>query len=137
MNKSKIEKLLVIENENGKILRGLKKSEQDFRDFGELYFSKIHHGKVKGWKKHTKMHSNLLVPVGTVRFVLYNEKNFEEFTIGSDNHHRLNVPPGIWMAFQGIGPSENLVVNLADIEHDSTEAESLPLEEIPFTWDSY
>ena len=127
--------LLRINNENGNILRGLKKSEQDFSQFGEAYFSFILQGKVKGWKRHNRMSLNIIVPIGNIKFVLYHEKenHFTDFIIGESNYGRLNVPPGYWMAFMGID-SQNLLLNIADIEHDPLESDAKDLKEIKYSW---
>ena len=44
------------------------------------------------------------------------------------HYQRLTVPPGIWVAFSGEGPGENIVLNIASIPHDPVEAETLPWE---------
>ena len=51
-----------IDTAGGDVLRALKKSEKNFFGFGEAYFSLINHGAIKGWKKHKKMTSNIIVP---------------------------------------------------------------------------
>ena len=47
----------------------------------------------------------------------------------------LTVPPGIWMAFEGLSDETNMLLNISSIPHDPAEAESLPLKNdiIPFT----
>jgi len=84
----------------------------------------VSHGEVKGWKKHLLMSMNLLVPVGKVRFHFETgaDSSPETILIGEDNYLRLFVPPGIWMAFEGIGPGTNLLLNIASIEHDPKES---------------
>ena len=61
-----------------------------------VYFSEIEYCKIKAWKKHIKMQMNLVVPVGLVKFVFYEEKEkfFQEFILGLENYCRLSVPPG-------------------------------------------
>ena len=70
------------------------------------------------------MNMNLIVPEGFVKFVFYDEKfnYFEEYEIGTKNYFRITVPPGLWFAFKGLG-KRNLVMNIADIEHDPNESE--------------
>lgn len=135
--------LKIIPTENGDVLHGLKASDRSFVSFGEAYFSTVSAGKRKGWKKHTRMVLNLVVPVGEIRFVLYDERNdsatkeqFFEVHLSRKNYQRLAVPPGIWMAFAGMGAGENMLLNIASIPHDPTEAENLPLENerIPYAW---
>jgi dTDP-4-dehydrorhamnose 3,5-epimerase len=115
-------------------MHALKQPEESFRGFGEAYFSTVNNGAVKGWKKHQRMILNLVVPLGTIRFVLYDGRpssksfqSFQELTLSRENYQRLTVPPGIWMAFQGIGEGENMLLNIASIPHDPEEADNLPI----------
>ena len=75
MNKIKVTKLKIIEDEKGPIMHALKNSDDAFKRFGEIYFSEIYFGKIKGWKRHVKMHMKLIVPEGFVKFVFYDAKS--------------------------------------------------------------
>lgn len=114
----------VIPNPKGNVLHGIKRNEAGFVDFGEAYFSMITFGEIKGWKKHLRMSMNLLVPVGSIRFHLQAEgmSVVERVVLGEVDYRRLFVPPGVWMAFEGVGPTTNLLMNVASIEHDPTES---------------
>jgi dTDP-4-dehydrorhamnose 3,5-epimerase len=116
----------VIAHPKGDILHGVKASDTGFVGFGEVYFSHILPGETKGWKKHTRMTMNLLVPIGEIEFYLQKEGQeiVESVVLGESNYQRLWVPPGIWMAFKGMGQSINLLMNLASIEHDPAESET-------------
>lgn len=127
--------LKIVELEAGNVLHALKVSESNFCGFGEAYFSTVNKGSVKGWKCHTQMTLNLVVPIGTIRFVLYDDRDgsptrgmFNEIILGrSATYGRLTVEPGIWVAFQGKDSGINLLLNVANIEHDPEETHSLPL----------
>ena len=124
-----------IHNPKGDIFHAIKKSDDGFNGFGEAYFSTIYKGDIKGWKKHTQMTLNLVVPVGKIEFVVYNDKTNDFFTVmlSQDNYQRLTVKSGLWMAFRGI--SENsILLNLASIEHDPNEAINIDLKEIKYVW---
>ena len=119
----------------GDIFHAMKKSDTGFNGFGEAYFSTINKGEIKGWKKHTKMTLNLIVPIGEIEFILYNEKIKEFFSIvlSKKNYQRLTVKPGLWMAFRGLG-EYNMLLNIVDMEHDPDEAVSKKLKEINYEW---
>ena len=57
-----------IHHSKGDVFHALKNTESSFSEFGEAYFTTVHAGETKGWKKHTRMRMNLIVPVGSVRF---------------------------------------------------------------------
>ena len=133
--------LRTINGESGKVLHALKQQEVSFRGFGEAYFSTVNMNAMKGWKRHRRMILNLIVPAGIIKFVLYDDRQdsttfgtIQEIVISPENYQRLTVPPGIWMAFQGLGNAENILLNIASIEHDPLEAENLPIinEVIPY-----
>jgi len=128
--------LKVIPHPKGEIRHGLKSSEESFEGFGEAYFSQILTNEIKGWKKHTKMTLNLVVPVGQIRFVVFSELNneFFETTLGKTNYQRLTIQPNLWVAFQGIGNGLNLLLNLANIEHEPKEADTRDIEEVNYQW---
>lgn len=125
-----------IHNSKGDILHALKMSSDGFVNFGEAYFSEVKSGEIKGWKKHTKMTLNLIVPIGCIDFVIFNEEDkiFFNITLSRDNYQRLTIEPGLWMAFRGQSSGTNLLLNIASIEHDPSEAESRELEEIAYPW---
>ena len=121
-----------IPTSQGEVRHGLKASDPGFAGFGEVYLSEVIGGKIKGWKRHRRMVMNLVVVSGTVRFVLHDGAGTQHDYVVSaeedDRYGRLTVPPGLWMAFLGIGRGSNLLMNVASCEHDPEEAETYPLE---------
>lgn len=119
----------------GNIFHAMKKNDDGFNGFGEAYFSTIHKDDIKGWKKHTKMTLNLVVPFGEIEFIIYNEKLEEFFNIklSQNNYQRLTVKSGLWMAFRGI-KENNMLLNLASIVHDPKEATNIDINEIKYEW---
>jgi len=119
-----------IENPKGDVYHIMKESDSCFQRFGEAYFTTVHNEVLKGWKRHTKMQMNLVVPVGSVTFFIHDEKlgKTKKFTLNRDNYCRLTVPPGLWMAFKGQNEGVNLVLNMASIEHDPLEAKNAAIE---------
>lgn len=136
-----ISPLKIISNPLGDIYHALKRSDVGFNGFGESYFSTVHKGTIKGWKKHTEMTMNLIVPVGKIRFVIFDDRpqsktigKYEEIILSINNYQRLTIPPGLWMAFQGYGEGLNLLQNIANIEHHPEEAINCDLIKILFSW---
>ena len=54
----------------GQVMRGVRKNDIGVSTFGEAYFTSIDMNTIRGWKLHKLMVSNLIVPVGSVKFVL-------------------------------------------------------------------
>jgi dTDP-4-dehydrorhamnose 3,5-epimerase len=122
-----------INHPNGDIFHGLRKSDSGYIGFGEAYFTTIHFGDTKGWKKHRIMQMNLIVPLGNVRFYVFNEKRnkTEIYNIGTKNYGRLVIPPGLWVAFTGLDVDANLILNIGSIEHDPVESENAEIFKFP------
>ena len=63
----------MVEVPGGNIVKLLKNTDEDFKGFGEAYFSYINSGAVKAWKKHLSMNLFLTVPLGKIKFVFFDE----------------------------------------------------------------
>jgi len=135
LNNIKIVKLKKIPSSKGSVLHCLKNNEKNFVKFGEVYISTIFKNKIKAWKLHNKMFLNLIVPIGEVAFVFYNQKTnkFKFETIGENNYCRIFVPPKIWYGFKGIN-SKNFIINIASIKHNDSEQLNKKISEINFDW---
>ncbi|QLC67479.1 dTDP-4-dehydrorhamnose 3,5-epimerase family protein [Flavobacterium sp. LPB0248] len=131
-----------IHHPKGDVFHGMKKTDPGFLGFGEAYFSTINYQDTKPWKKHFEMTLNFVVPVGEIRFVIYDDRegsptngNFMDITLGENNYQRITIPPGVWVSFNGVGSKYNLLLNLANLEHDSNEIERKEnLSDINYQW---
>ncbi|HLB31927.1 MAG TPA: dTDP-4-dehydrorhamnose 3,5-epimerase family protein [Patescibacteria group bacterium] len=138
-----IKKLTKIPDERGCIYHMIKKEDEDFNGFGEIYFSTIYPGVVKGWHIHKEMELNYAVISGDIKMVLYDDRprsktkgNLMEIFTGEENYLLIKVPPKVWNGFKGVGVKEAIVANCATLSHDSSEIERLdPLaKDIPYDW---
>ena len=126
----------IFNNPHGDVLRVIRSSDSHFNKFGEAYFSFINFGAVKGWKLHKSMTLNLVVPLGSVFFVLAIKDpdsgfKFRTFNLSIQCHSVLTIPPGIWVAFKGL-EQQNLLLNVASEVHSSNEYLVTNLTDIPF-----
>ena len=126
----------------GNVLHGLKASDLGYAGFGEAYFSNIEFGAIKAWKLHNKMTLNLIVPMGVIRFVVYDSRKnsssfqkFDEVIVSRENFSRFTIPPMLWFGFQGLDKNTSLILNVANIEHDPKEVERKEIIEINYNWE--
>lgn len=145
---SKIEGVLItplrrIPDERGEIMHMLRRDSEVFKEFGEIYFSKVHPGVIKGWHVHKRMTLNYAVPIGKIKLALYDNRgdsptkgNIMELFIGEVNYNLVTVPPGVVNGFKGIGSGDSLVANCASEPHDPTEIERIEpfTKGIPYDW---
>ena len=66
--------LSVFPGEKGSVLRAMRKDEDGYNGFGEAYFSEIEPKKIKAWKRHREMTLNLVVPIGEIKFILFDDR---------------------------------------------------------------
>lgn len=133
-----------IKSEKGSVLHMLRSDDQDFKKFGECYFSEVLIDCIKGWKKHLIQTQNLSVPVGLIKFVLYDDRiessTYQElntYILGRPtDYFRLTIPNGIFYSFKNISIHNSLIVNCADIPHDPNEniIKEINSIEIPYKW---
>ena len=139
----KITPLRQILDERGKIMHMMRCDSAVFESFGEIYFSCVHPGAIKGWHIHSKMTLNYAVPHGHIKFVLYDNRadsstkgEIQELFLGPDNYCLVTVPPFVWNGFKGYGSEMAIVANFTNIAHDPTEIDRLdPFDpSIPYDW---
>ena len=139
-----IQPLRRIPDERGTIMHMLKNSDPWFDTFGEIYFSTIYPGVVKGWHIHHRMTLNYCVIVGSIKLVLYDDRSesptrgeVNEIYIGTENYNLVKIPPLIWDGFKGIGSNTAILANCSSEPHDPTEIDRLdPFDnQIPYSWD--
>ena len=127
--------LKIINHPKGDISHAMKKSDTGSDGFGEAYFSTINQNDIKAWKKHSTMTLNLIVPIGRIEFVIFNEisKDFSNVELSKNNYQRLTIKPNLWLALRGI-EKLNLLLNLANREHDVSEVKGVELDKIKYNW---
>ena len=139
----KITQLRKIPDERGKVMHMMRSTDPHFQEFGEIYFSTVYPGAIKGWHIHKRMMLNYAVPVGRIKFVLYDEREESptrgevmEIFMGPDNYSLVTVPPLVWNGFKGVGTEMALVANCASIPHDPDEIDRRdPFDPtIPYDW---
>ena len=140
----KITPLRQIPDERGVIMHMLKSTDDVFENFGEIYFSGVNPGAIKAWHIHKEMTLNYAVPIGQIKFVLFDDRpqsptkgTVQELFIGYGNYVLVTVPPMVWNGFKGLGNSMSLVANCASIPHDPNEISRMdPFSpDIPYDWD--
>jgi len=132
-----------IPDERGTVLHMLKRTDPHFIEFGEIYFSTIYPGVVKGWHKHAEMTLNYACIHGRIKLVLFDDRTgsptngeLMEIFLGPDNYSLVRIPPGVWNGFKGMGSEAAIVANCSTHPHDPSRSIRLdPFDnEIPYDW---
>ena len=134
-----------INDDRGSVLHMLRSDALDFTRFGECYFSEILPGVTKAWKRHRVQTQNIAVPVGRVRFVIYDNREgsssfgrVQVMELGRpDAYIRLQIAPELWYGFRCLGNVPALLVNCPDLPYFPSESEQQAIHtaNFPYLWD--
>ena len=116
--------LRTIPDERGTVLKMQESTDPEFAGFGEVYFSTVYPGIVKGWHLHEANVLNYSVIVGMIKLVLFDDREgsptrgeLMEFFLGEQNRVLVQIPAGVWNGFKGIGTAEAIVCDLTTLPH--------------------
>ena len=132
-----------IPDERGTVYHMLKRTDPHFREFGEIYFSSVYHGVVKGWHRHEEMTLNYACIAGRIKLVLFDERHgsdsageLMELFLGPDDYSLVSIPPGVWNGFKGMSDPQAIVANCCTHAHDPARSTRLdPFKNhIPYDW---
>jgi dTDP-4-dehydrorhamnose 3,5-epimerase len=132
-----------IPDERGAIFHMLRNDSPVFEEFGEIYFSTVYPGVVKGWHIHKRMTLNYAVPVGMIKLVCFDDREgsptrgtIQEIHTGELNYVLVTIPPLVWNGFKGEGPEAALVANCASLPHDPEEIDRMDpfTDQVPYDW---
>jgi dTDP-4-dehydrorhamnose 3,5-epimerase len=132
-----------IPDERGTVMHMLRATDPHFTGFGEIYFSTVYPGVVKGWHRHHEMTLRYACISGRIKLVLYDDRpsassrgELMEVFLGDANYALVIVPPEVWNGFKGMSEPCAIVANCASHPHDPDRSDRLdPFNnEIPYDW---
>jgi dTDP-4-dehydrorhamnose 3,5-epimerase len=132
-----------IPDERGTIYHMLRANDPHFDRFGEIYFTSVYSGIVKGWHKHTEMTLNYACVFGRVKVVVYDDRpgsatagDLLEVFLGPDDYSLVSIGPGIWSGFKGMSEPYAIVANCCTHPHDPSRTTRVdPFDnDIPYDW---
>ena len=128
-------------DERGKIMHMLRSDDENFTNFGEIYFSYTHPNTVKAWHLHKRMTVNYVCVVGKIKLVLFDDREksktrgeLQEIFLTTENYSLVSVPPGIWNGFKSIENKTSIIANCSDIPHDPDEMLRKPYDDPYFNY---
>lgn len=135
-----------IPDERGTIMHMLRRDDPHFIEFGEIYFSTIYRGVIKGWHRHRDMTLNYACVFGRIKLVIYDDRQdspthgaiMEQF-LGPDHYALVQIPPGLWNGFKGMSDPHAIIANCCTHAHDPIANRSDRIDplnnDIPYDWD--
>jgi dTDP-4-dehydrorhamnose 3,5-epimerase len=134
-----------IPDERGTVMHMLRADDPHFRGFGEIYFSTVYNGVVKGWHRHREMTLNYACVFGRVKLVMYDDRPdsptsgvlVEQF-LGPDHYALVQIPPSVWNGFKGMSDPHAIIANCCTHAHDPeanrTDRIDPVASHIPYDW---
>ena len=138
-----IKPLKIFRDARGQVMHMIRRDDPLFKGFGEIYFSVVNPGVVKGWKRHLKMVQSFAIPQGNMKLVIYDDRpdssskgEVQEIIFGEDNYQLVQLPALLWYSFSPVGDRAAMITNCASIPHDPKESEQIELSDlrIPYRW---
>lgn len=118
-----VSRIDVIRGGETSVMKFLQDSDDSYRGFGEVYFSRIGKGIDRGWKIHSEATCNIMVPFGLVRFCVarYDFSEYLFVELGREPQQKLTIEPKSWYRFVGTGNTESIIANVLDIKHSDEQ----------------
>ena len=141
----KIKKLKVIPDERGRLAEILRRDDDIFKKFGQVYMTTAYPGVVKGWHFHKKQYDYFCAVKGMIKLVLYDSREksktkgeINEFFIGEHNPLVVMIPPYVYHGFKCISESEAIVINTITEPYNHKEPDEYKVDphnnDIPYDW---
>ena len=128
----------------GKVMHMMRKTDEHFDNFGEVYFSVANEDVVKAWMYHKKNTSNYVVVNGKAKIVLHDKREdsktkgeTNEFVLAEhpDSYFLLKIPAGVVHGFKAI-EGKAMIANLTTEPFNAEDNFKISPEsgEIPYSW---
>ena len=115
----KVKTLKVIPDERGRLMEILRRDDELFGAFGQVYATTTLPGVVKAWHKHEKQTDNVACVAGMIKLALYDGREgspsqgeLSQFYLGVHRPILVQIPAGIWHGWMCVSPEEAVVVNV-------------------------
>ncbi len=141
----KVKKLKLIPDDRGRLMEILRRDDEMFQKFGQVYMTTARPGVVKAWHYHKKQTDNFTCIRGRMRLGLYDARKdsptygkVEEYLISLDGPMLVQIPPDVYHGFKCVSDEEAVVINTVTEPYDPSNPDEYRVDaydnEIPFDW---
>jgi len=133
-------------DERGRLTEILRKDEELFNGFGQVYMTTVYPSVVKAWHYHKLQEDHFFVAKGMLKLVLYDDRPdsstygmVNEIFMGDYNPILVKIPPMVYHGFKGISPDETLVINIPTESYNHSQPDEYRIDphdnHIPYQWE--
>jgi len=141
----KVKKLKVIPDERGRLMEILRRDDDIFEKFGQVYITTARPGAVKAWHWHAKQNDNFTCVRGRMRLALYDAraksptyKEINDFVISLEEPMLVHIPGGVYHGFKCISDEEAMVINTVTMPYNYKKPDEYRIDayvnDIPYDW---
>lgn len=141
----KTKRLKVVPDERGWLMEILRRDDDLYQDFGQVYVTTAYPGVVKAWHMHKKQTDNFTCVRGMMKVALYDAREdsstygeINEFFVGDKNPMLLSVPPLVYHGFKAIGTDTAYFLSIPTLPYNYQEPDEYRLPpdtpDIPYDW---
>ena len=141
----KVKKLKLVCDERGRLMEILRRDDEIFAKFGQVYFTTAFPNVVKAWHYHRKQDDNFTCVKGKIRLVLYDArprsktyKKINKFELSLEEPILVKIPKEVYHGFKCVSPDEAIVINVPTFAYNSAKPDEYRLDAldnaIPYDW---
>ncbi|MEE8104358.1 MAG: dTDP-4-dehydrorhamnose 3,5-epimerase family protein [Planctomycetota bacterium] len=141
-----VKPLTMISDERGRLMEILRRDDEIFDGFGQVYMTTAYPGVVKGWHFHEKQTDYFTCVRGMMKLVLFDDREgsptrgeVQEFFVGEHKPMLVKIPNLVLHGFKSIGEVEALIINTVTepYDHKNPDEQRRPAHDpdIPYDWD--
>ncbi|MBD3413428.1 MAG: dTDP-4-dehydrorhamnose 3,5-epimerase [Candidatus Aminicenantes bacterium] len=141
----KIKKLKVIPDERGRLMEIMRRDDELFEKFGQVYMSTTYPGVVKAWHLHKNQIDNVCCVHGMIKLALYDGredsptyKQVDQFYLGVHNPMLVQIPEKVYHGWMCTSEAEALIINIPTQVYSYEKPDEHRLDphdnDIPYDW---
>ena len=141
----RVKKLKIVPDERGRLMEILRRDDDIFEKFGQVYMTTAFKGVVKAWHYHKIQTDNFTCISGKMKLALYDPRpgsptcgKVDEFIISLDSPMLVQIPPMIYHGFKSIGEGEAVVVNTVTVPYNPEKPDEFRVDaydnDIDYDW---
>ncbi len=141
----KVKKLKVIPDERGRLMEILRRDDEVFKKFGQVYMTTAKPGIVKAWHYHKLQTDSFTCVSGRIKLALYDprtgsptHKKTTEFLLDLDSPILVQIPPMVYHGFKCVSTEEAIVINNVTEPYDHSKPDEYRVDpynnDIDYDW---
>lgn len=141
----KIKKLTVTPDERGRLMEILRRDDELFQKFGQIYITTTYPDVVKAWHLHSRQADNIACIQGMIKLAMFDSREdsptqgeVAQLYLGIHNPILVQIPPDIFHGWMCISREEAIIVNCPTEAYDPAQPDEVRLDphinSIPYDW---